>query len=222
MRDYLIPICLAVALLGTLPLSAGCSGVGFQPELSEPSRLYLDQWVRTSPLNVSVRPVNGAHGATSALFLPFRVQQQMDSPRHQGREMMRLFWTGWTGREVLPTMVYDETLYFASGAQAAREARARGADLAVCGVVSYLLDGGSSADTAVSLRLEVYDAATGGLVWSMEQYGAMQADLVQDYILFARRTRLPTAPLTAVLDDIARQMAQPVAAWNRGLPPGSG
>lgn len=202
-------------LLVLVLLSAGCgSGVAFQPRLTEKSVLVVDQWVDTSPLMVMVRPKRSAMREYSALFIPFRVEQDISDVRHHGRELMRVFWSDWTSKSVFPTMVYDDTLYYRSPEEAVRLARQKGADLAVTGVVTYLLHGGSYADTAASIRLEVYDAVTGYLVWSMEQAGRMEANTVEDYILFARKTRLPMDPMYAVLTSISDDMAQPVLQWN--------
>lgn len=217
MRQVTLPL----LILALVALSAGCgNGVAFQPRLTEKSVLVVDQWVQTSPLVVMVRPKRNTMREYSALFIPFRVEQNISDVRHHGRELMRIFWTDWTSKSVFPTMVYDDTLYYRSPEEAVRLARQKGANLAVTGVVTYLLHGGTQADTAVSLRLEVYDTATGYLVWSMEQAGRMEANTVEDYIFFARKTRLPMDPMYAVLTNISDEMAQPVLQWN-GLAPRS-
>jgi len=196
-------------------LSAGCGrGVAFQPRLTEKSVLLVDQWVDTSHLLVTVRPKSSSMQEYSALFIPFRVEQHMADNRHHGREIMRVFWADWTSKSMFPIMVFDDTLYYRSPEEAVRLARQKGADLAVTGVVTYLLHGGTQSDTAASLRVEVYDAATGYLVWSMEQAGRMEAQSVEDYIFFARKTRLPMDPMYAVLTEIADNMARPVLKWN--------
>lgn len=209
----LTPLLLILALL-----SAGCGGVAFQPRLTEKSVLVVDQWVDTSPLMIMVRPKQQTMRQYSALFIPFRVEQDVSDVRHHGREIMRIFWSDWTSKSLFPTMVYDDTLYYRSAEEALSAARRKGADLVVTGVVTYLIHGGSQADTALSLRLEVYDTATGYLVWSMEQAGRMEANTVEDYIFFARRTRLPMDPMYAVLTAISEEMAGPVVKWTEPAP----
>lgn len=205
---------ISLLLLALVLLTASCGGVAFQPRITEKSVLVVDQWVRTSPLTIMVQPKRSSMREYSALFIPFRVEQEISDARHHGRELMRILWTDWTSKSLFPTMVYDDTGFYRSPEEALRLARQKGADLAVTGVVTYLLHGGTQGDTAASVRVEVYDTATGYLVWSLEQAGMMEASNVEDYILFARKTRLPMDPMYAVLSEIFDSMAQPLLDWN--------
>lgn len=205
---------ISLLLLALVLLTAGCSGVAFQPRIAEKSVLVVTQMVRTSPLVVMVQPKRSSMREYSALFIPFRIEQEISDARHHGRELMRILWTDWTSKSLFPTMVYDDTAFYRSPEEALRIARQKGADLAVTGVVTYLLHGGTQGDTAASVRVEIYDTATGYLVWSMEQAGRMEANTVEDYILFARKTRLPMDPMYAVLTTLFDNMAQPVLKWN--------
>ncbi len=205
---------ISLFLLALVLLTAGCGGVSFQPRIAEKSVLFVNQWVDTSPLMIMVRPKRSTMREYSALFIPFRVEQEVSDARHHGREFMRILWSNWTSKSLFPTMVYDDTAFYRGPEEALRLARAKGADLAVTGVVTYLLHGGTQGDTAASVRVEIYDTATGYLVWSMEQAGQMEATNVEDYIIFARKTRLPMDPMYAVLTEIFDNMGQPLLEWN--------
>jgi hypothetical protein len=59
--------------------------------------------------------------------------------------------------------------------------------------------------------VEIYDAASGQLIWSMAQSALMPARKVNDYIVFATETRGPSDPMYALAKSIGDDMGDIIA-----------
>lgn len=216
LRPLLAPA-LAVACL-TVP---ACSNV--EPRLVQPTLVYYDAPVETSPLSVYIRPSGPADRPLSALYVPFLAREDMENPRTIGLEVTRTVWQTWLSQAVFPTQVFDETTLFYGREEAIDLARQRGADLLVSGEVSHYFNGGTRSDTSVSLRADIYDVASGQLLWSMAQAGRMEHQLDEDFILAKRTTRMPESPMQAVIQRISLEMGLVISDWSRAgvaaLPP---
>lgn len=202
---------LAALTLACLLLSA-CGHV--QPRITESSKVTLDQDVRTSPLHTYAKPRTTPTRGLSALFVPFKVTESMENPRLIGTQSMTVFWQTFMEREVFAVQSLDDDAFYNNRAHVARLARSKGADLAVTGEISHYLHGGSNSDSAVSLRLDIIDAASGDLVWSLAQAGRMERVLTEDYILFRRSYRMPMDAMNLMLYRIASNMADVVHDWS--------
>lgn len=149
----------------------------------------------------------------TALFLPPRMRQSLSDGAHQGRELGQMVWRAWLAQRVFPLMQYDAEHPWRGPADGLALARAYGADLVVGGEVVRVLGGGSRGDSELVLRLEIYETATGALIWSMEHAGSVQAALSKDFIFFRSKRELPGQPLALIATALAADMARPVAAW---------
>ncbi|MDY7001998.1 MAG: hypothetical protein SVS15_09495, partial [Thermodesulfobacteriota bacterium] len=151
-----------------LVLALGLVSCALEMDLSGKPTLYLDEWVnRPITPEIYVRPENTPLQPQSAVFFPFRVRQDMDNARFIGVELSRVFQQTWLKERVFDTLAFVEDHTWSGPQQALEQVRRTDADLVVGGEITYLLFGGSAGETAVSLRLSVYDAATGDLIWSM-------------------------------------------------------
>ena len=65
----------------------------------------------------------------------------------------------------------------------------------------------------MAVQVEIYDTASGQLIWSMAQSALMPAREVNDYIVFATETRLPSDPMYALAKTMAEDMATVIARW---------
>jgi OOP family OmpA-OmpF porin len=192
--------------------AAGCS---VQPRITNKPTVQVDQYVDTSPLQIYLMPKARPDSQEEfAVFVaPFFMGQDMNNGAHVGRELTRVFWQKWLSMEVFPTIAYDPGLAMRGPAQVVREARSRGADLAVAGTVTHFLQGGAHSDSNVSLRLDIFDVATGNPIWSMEQTGVMASAVSEDYIFFTRKVRLPQEPVFAIMSAIAEEMGTALVRW---------
>jgi OOP family OmpA-OmpF porin len=209
-----------IVALTCLLACAACSNV--EPRLVQPTLVYYDTPVETSPLSVYIRPAGPAERPLSALYLPFLVREDMEHPRTIGLEVTRTFWQTWLSQAVFPTQVFDESTLFYGREDALNMARRAGADLLVSGEVSHYFNGGTRSDTSVSLRADIYDVASGQLLWSLAQAGRMEHQLDADFILAKRTTRMPESPMQAVIQRISAEMGVLVSDWSKAgesLPP---
>jgi len=196
--------------------AAGCSGSSFDLASTPVLQIEPPVTVAYSP-QVYVHPAQYAERPYTAVFLPFRVQQAMENSGHYGREIARLFYQTWLSQKLFPVMEFEEGISAQQAgfgqAQAVAIARAKGADLAITGRVTRFLAGGSVGKSEVAIRLEIYDARSGQLVWSMAHSGSMASSETQDYLVFFLRNNLPADPTYAITASIARNMAMPVQRW---------
>lgn len=78
----------------------------------------------------------------------------------------------------------------------------------VGGYINHYMDGGAGGTSSLSLAIEVYDAKSGTLLWSMSQGGLMDARQVHDFYLFSitepnlkTRQAAHSVPLPGTWDD---------------------
>ena len=199
---------------------AGCSSVGLDMDAdvsgsaaSKPIH-YSDARVDAmdAPL-IRVPPKDGPRRAPTALLLAPRMLQPMQGGKYLAAEVGRVLWQGFLEEEVFPILEYSEHTQWTERSQALSRARARAADLAVAVEITYLLAGGTQGESALGLRLYVYDTGSGMLLWSMEHAGRMTNSPDRDFIFYQDRTRMPMEPLYAVTMALARDMARPIKAW---------
>ena len=218
--------CLAVLLLMPALLS-GCStqtgrtvtsNVDFA--LNRQTVFYWDEWVRKGEPQIFISPDRAPENPPTAVFMPLRMTQQMEHANSIGYNLSRIVWQTWLQNNTLPT------IEFAEGAPPYRRdlalayGRQRKADLAIGGTINYYKDGGTVSDSAVSIALEIYDVKSGNLLWSFGQAAVMQSAKVNDYLLFATKTRVPTDPAMACLAAISTDLSRMVQAWAYDIKPG--
>lgn len=182
-------------------------------DLASQPVIYKDQWARREAPLVYVHPVENADRELTALFMPFRVTQPITDPEMVGYAQARTVWQTWLSKRLFSIMEFDGDHGPYRRDIALKLARRKGADLAIGGFVTYYYPGGSDADSQVALQVEIYDAASGQLVWSMAQSALMPARKVNDYLIFATETRGPSDPMHALAKAMAEDMGDVIARW---------
>ncbi|BAH73884.1 hypothetical protein [Solidesulfovibrio magneticus] len=210
---------LLAALVGAL--LAGCS---VEPKMTAQHNVYIDNWTKRNNPEVYVEPQKAPPVPVSALIVPFQVTQDIPYGQDLGEQLTRVVWQTWTRDRVFPKLLYEANLKNASTPQAVALARKMGIDTVVVGKFTYIMSGGSRGDSGVSLTFDVIDAHSGERLWSMAHGGTMETGLTEDYILFLRKNRMPTEPLSAITATLAMDMGSPITNWNYGYkapPPAS-
>ncbi|MFW5490149.1 MAG: hypothetical protein ACNI3A_17290 [Desulfovibrio sp.] len=194
-----------------LALLSGCTHV--EPGLGGTSIVDLDQTSVLSAPAWYVHPTDFPKAPLNALFIPLVVTADVANQRLAGNEVMRAVWQTWMGMEVFQGQDFDSTAYYRDARSAVILGRKAGADLVVTGEISYYLPGAQGSDSAISLRLDVYDTRTGKLIWSGSQAGRLEYIMDKDYVVFKRKIRMPDSPMHALVSSIARSLGTPVHAW---------
>ncbi|MDL2209804.1 DUF4136 domain-containing protein [Desulfovibrio sp. OttesenSCG-928-O18] len=207
-----VVLCFALILPA---LVSGCATIDEHVsfDLASQPVVYRDQWARRDAPMVYVHPVEKTDMELTALFMPFRVTQKISEPEMIGYTQARVVWQTWLSKRLFSIMEFDGDHGPFRRDIAVNLAREKGADLAIGGFVTYYYAGGSEADSQVALQIEIYDAASGQLVWSMAQSALMPARTVNDYIIFATETRSPSDPMFALAKTIAEDTGNVVAKW---------
>ena len=181
--------------------------------------VYRDQWARRQPPVVHVEPSETTDSQLTALFVPFRVTQPISDPELIGYSQARVVWQTWLSQRLFSIMEFDASHGPFRRDRAIALARKKGADVVIGGFVTYFYAGGADADNQIALQVEIYDTASGQLIWSMGQSALMPARTVNDYILFATETRAPSDPMYALARAMAEDMGAILARW---VPVGDG
>jgi len=182
-------------------------------DLASQPTVYQNQWARRDAPVVHVQPAEATDTPLTALFMPFRVTQKISDPEMVGYSQARVVWQTWLNKRLFSVMEFAADSGPFRRDRAVALARAKGADLAIGGFVTYYYPGGSEADSQVALQVEIYDAASGQMIWSMGQSAFMPARQVNDYILFATETRGPSDPMYALAKAIAEDMGEILGRW---------
>lgn len=191
----------------------GASAGDVSFDLASQPVIYKNQWARREPPLVYVRPSENTDQELTALFMPFRVTQPMTAPEMVGYAQGRTVWQTWLSQNLFSIMEFDGDHGPYRRDIALNLARQKGADLAIGGFVTYFFPGGSDADSQIALQVEIYDASSGRLIWSMAQSALMPARKVNDYLILATETRGPSDPMFVLAKTIAEDMGDIIAAW---------
>lgn len=210
------PVTRLLPLLLLLPLILSCTGpggAGVNFDLAGQPTLYLNDWVRRGVPQVSVRPATTPNRPLTALFVPFRVTQQMEKPRVTGLEVSRQIWQTWLSEKVFPVIEFAENATPYRRDLALQMASLRGAQVLVGGYVTHYVNGGTSGDSRISVSMEIWDVQSGQLIWAMGHAGAMEKQFASDFILFSTRARMPSDPMWAIIQTVSRDLAREVGLW---------
>jgi len=200
------------ALLFALLLTmTACAYV--DPSFNDQIKIYTDTPVRKSSLQVSVHPKGKQYRPLTAYFHPFVIQQPNSDYRHLGDAFAEIFNSAWTEERLFTIQEFQPGTPYQGLNAALERARRRGADLLVVGYVPYFYAGHTVDDTAITIKMNIYSAGNGNLIWSMIQSGRIEDRTPDDYIYFRHEHRLSDAPFTKIIRSIAKDMAIPLKAW---------
>jgi len=215
------PVVLLLALVAALGLAA-CSSTapgGVTADFTSVPTLYVNQMVdRAWNPEIYVQPRQAPLEPLTAVLVPLRMRANYSNAQVLSEELTRVMWNTWLQQQVFPGLVMLEGEKWRGAQGIMTMQAASGADLVIGGEITHLMFGGTAGDTEMSVRLEVYDAATGDLIWSMAHAGRMSVGLTQDYVLVQKKNRLPASPILAVAQALARDMGDPMRNWNYGQP----
>ncbi|MBU1002060.1 MAG: hypothetical protein KKE73_06020 [Proteobacteria bacterium] len=210
---------LLLACLTALSLAA-CNanvGAGVTADFSSTPTLYIDQFVERPWLpEIYVQPLTAPLAPLTAVLVPLRMRTHYSNATGLSEELTRVFWNAWLKQRVFPGLMMLEGEKWRGGQGIMTMPSAGAADLVIGGEITHLMFGGTSGDTELAVRLEIYDAATGDLLWSMAHAGSMSTGLTQDYVFFLKKNRLPSSPMLAVAQALAQDMGDPMRNWNYG------
>lgn len=202
---------LLIALLAMLGTLCSCAA---DFDMTGPGVVYIDEGVDKSDVQIYVHPVNHPMRPLTAVVVPLRIHQHLEHSAFLSRELTRSLWQRWLGDEVFPALTFAEDATWQGPEKAMHLTGAAHADLLIGGDITNVMFGGTQGATTLSIRLEIYDAATGNLIWSMAQAGQLSPGRTKDFIMFTQEARMPTEPIQAIMSSLGRDLGAPVKAWN--------
>lgn len=171
-------------------------------------RPWLPQY-HIEPQNAPIKPLN-------AVLVPFRMRQGYKNAKLISEELTRAFWQRWLQDKVFPTLAFAEGIQWRGPRTRVRIPQ--GADILIGGEFTQLAFGGTVGETAVALRIDMYDAVTGNLIWSISHAGSIDPGRVKDFIVADVKARMPSSPEYAIMQSLAGDMAGAIKRWNYGQP----
>lgn len=213
-------ISLLLCLCSLFPLVGGCGnapaslgGLSVSGDFANPYQIQIDQWVRRNPPALYVQPNISPNHAPRALFVPLRITQDMNNRLSIGNNISRQIWQVWLSQQAFSVLEYVDTGRPYRPQEALALARQRGAELVVGGYITHFMDGSSYGDSTVSLAIEIYEVATGTLLWSMAQGATMEKQASNDFYVFKLNSRMPADPVSLIVRTLADDMGKPVLYW---------
>ncbi|QGY40807.1 OmpA family protein [Pseudodesulfovibrio cashew] len=198
-------------LFALLMAMTACANVDLS--LTDQIKVYSESPVRKSSLQVSVHPKGKQYRPLTAYFPPFIIQQDNSDFNTLGTEFARTFHDVWTQERLFPTQEFSSTPDYPGLSASLQKARLRGADLLILGSVPYFYAGSNVDDTAITIRIDIYAAGNGMLLWTMLQSGRIEFRQPDDYVYFVHEFRMPDGPFNKLIRSIAMDMAIPLKGW---------
>ena len=204
----------AVSALALMLCACGSMQDSLHFDLGGQPTYYKDTTVSRSRPQVAVHPVTPPNRELTALMVPLRVSQEVVGAKDLGREISRQLWQTWLGEQIFPIIEFAENAppYRADLAQYLGTARR--AELAIGGYITRYYNGGAVGKSSLGVTLEIWDLATGNLLWVVSHYAEIDPTGYNDYILFNTRKRVPADPMWLVIQTVARDLAYVVKSWS--------
>lgn len=194
-------------------LSVLCACAYVDPSLTDQITVYSDIPVRKSAMQISVHPKGKQYRPLTAYIYPFVIQQQNSDYHHLSTAFTEIFNNAWTEERLFSIQEFQPGTPYQGLNVALERARRRGADLLVIGYVPYFYAGHTLDDTAITIKMNIYTAGNGNLIWSMLQSGRIESKNPDDYIYFRHEFRMNKSPFNKIIRSIAKDMAIPLKAW---------
>jgi hypothetical protein len=224
--SYASQLRLCLALLFCSLLLSSCSTtnprVNMTGDAATPLQVQLNNWVRRQEPQIYVRPDISPSSAPTALMVPLRITQEIRDPVSLSRNLSRTFWQAWLARRPFSVLEYAHDALPYEPGRALALGKRKGADLVVGGYITHYLDGGHTGSSSVSISIEIWECATGNLLWSLAHAGLLEKQSAHDFYLFQIRTRLPADPPAVILQLLAEEMGKIVSDWAHNTPPEGG
>ena len=219
-----LQVCRRMALVASLVvilLLGGCATphddsyqtVNVTGDFGTPFQIQINNFVRRQPPAIYVAPQSMLGRRPRALFVPLRATQQIANPVSFSEMLSRQVWQVWLSLNAFQALEYAPQGAPFEPSRAIALARQKGAEMVVGGYINHYMDGGTGGTSSISLAIEVYDARSGTLLWSMAQGGMMEARQVHDFYLFSIRERNPGDPSGFIARSLAWDMGREVLAW---------
>lgn len=202
-----------ITLLVLTSLGLACSHV--EPRVG-PQIVYQDVPVEKSELRINQSPAHPPAAPLSAVMHPFELLMEVDHPEIVSRQVSTAIWQEWVRSDIFPSLEFIDP--FPNVLPQSPSPEIPAPDLVIRGTVPYLSVSGSEGRTSFALHVEIFDAKSGNLLWSMDHSGSVTGQFDRDFILVRQKARMPFDPAQTVLTTLARDMARPLKSWNRNLP----
>ena len=209
---YLFLACLAVSLFFTGACGASLNSLNL--DLTSQPTYYLDAKVQKSSPQVIVSPATQPNRRLTALMVPFRMTQQSTEAKALGRDVSRLFWQVFLNEQIFPIIEYDESAQPYRADYSQRQGLQKRAELVIGGQITQYYSGGAQGLSSLSATVEVWDLATGSLIWSVSQNASLDPTGRNDYIVMSTRRRIPADPMWMLSTTIASDIARVIGGWS--------
>ncbi len=189
-------------------------------ETATPLHVISDARVTVSPIRVYVRPDISPTTPLKGLFVPLRVTQDMASPKNLSYNLSRQIYQVWLAQKAFVALEYNDYNIPFQVSDALALARSKGANVLIGGYISNFLDGGTVGTSTVSIQIEMYEVATGSMIWSLAQGASIEKKQAVDLFTTGYQERMPEDAAGLMVRSVGFDIGDRIARWVRGMPIG--
>lgn len=208
---------LLLALCGICALLAGCAEstmtLGMAGETATPYHFRYNAGVHTRGPYIHVRPNASPNFPPTALLMPLRVLQDMREPRALAIGVTRQIWNVWLEQSNFSALEFNETVIPHTVQDAMGIARRRGAQLLIGGYIEHIIDGSVNGQSSLSLRVDVFEVASGAQLWSISQSASIEKGMPTDLFLLGVEARMPGDPMSQLIKAVAYDLGAVFGMW---------
>ncbi len=162
---------------------------------------------------VTLHPNINLESPPTALFVPMGITQDTLNPHRISQGISQIIWQQFLQVQTFSVLEYARMNPPHRVEDALYTARQKGAEFLVGGYITYFFDGGTNADTQMSIIIEVYDVANGNLLWSIAHAGLLPYEVTRDFVFFKVDTAMPFDPTYTVASTLGMDIARLIKMW---------
>ncbi|MGL4722288.1 MAG: hypothetical protein ACRCV3_03190 [Desulfovibrionaceae bacterium] len=194
----------------------GCSNVkNVYYDFTDPPTINKNVTIEKTPLFIGVQPLDPPSSDPSAIILPVQMEPILRNYKRISLSLSKQIWQTWLAQSVFSTLEYDDSLELYSVNEALIYAKKKKATLLVRPTSNFFLDGSTLGRSNIALTIEIYDVASGMLLWSLQQDASLSRTIKRDFIVFSVEDVLPQNPIGTMVADIASEMGRKIKLWRK-------
>ncbi len=172
--------------------------------------------VEKSKPNFLIFPINCPSSAESAIIFPFKIEQNITHNRkYLSFELTKVLYSAFLKNITFTKLILNDT-FVDSIDDAISLAKKENCDLIIIPYINYILFGGTSGSTIISLKIDIYDTQSKKLLWSITHMGKVGTRLDRDYIFLKTHYEIPYFIESIIICELAKDISVPIRLWNKG------
>lgn len=159
------------------------------------------------------RALNSGDPSATALFMPLGLVQSSVDHLPVSYGVSRILWQQFLGEQTFKVLEFASAPPPYRVDHALPMAQSMGANYLIGGYITHFFDGGMSGDSKIAIQLEIYEVATGALMWSIDQTGVLPYETDRDNVFFKVKNRMPVDSMSTLIAALGKDIATFLHFW---------